>query len=415
MDYHLQPINKSLPSYVQDTTDLLKKLENVPDDPREETILVTMDVRSLYTNIPNEEGIEAIKSYFQARASPGDRILSKVICTFLRLILMLNNFVFNGTNYIQINGASMGTKCAPTYASLFMGRFEQQKILPRIRDKLLLYVRYIDDLFFIWKGSEEDLLKFLKEVNTLHPSIKFDYEYSREKVNFLDTTISVIGNKFSTTLYTKPTDRKSYLHSKSYHPQSTKKSIAFSQAARLKRICTEERDFQQHAEKLKLDLINRGYRPSTISEGIERAANLERRTLLTYKERNNEERTPLIVTYNRDLPNLKEKLDETWPLLQINPTKKQKFTAKPIVCYRRNKNLRDIIGQTKIVNNRVARKRTILRGRCAPCRSRPDAKCCNHILTTDYFTDQTCEKRFYIRHKVGCKTKNAIYLGFCIK
>ena len=130
-------------------------------------------------------------------------------------------------------------------------------------------MRYIDDLFFIWKGSEEDLLKFLKEVNTLHPSIEFDYEYSREKVNFLDTTFSAIENKFSTTLYTKAPDGKSYLHSKSYHPQSTKKSIAFSQAARLKRICTEEQDFQQHAENLGLDLINRGYRPDTISESIE--------------------------------------------------------------------------------------------------------------------------------------------------
>ena len=169
----------------------------------------------------------------------------------------------------------MGTKCAPTYASLFMGKFEEQNIIPRIRDKILLYVRYIDDLFFIWTGSEEDLLKFLEEVNTLHHSIKFDYEYSKEKVNFLDTTISVIGNKLSTTLYTKPTDRKSYLHSKSYHPQSTKKSIAFSQAARLKRICTEEDDFRSHAEKLKQDLVNRGYQPDAVSKEIERAASLE--------------------------------------------------------------------------------------------------------------------------------------------
>ena len=234
VDYHLQPLNKNLESYVQDTTDLLKKLENIPEDPREDTILVTMDVRSLYTNIPNDEGLEAVKSYFRSRSYPGDQILSKVICTFLSLILMLNNFVFNGENYIQINGASMGTKCAPTYASLFMGKFEELNILPRIRNHVLLYVRYIDDLFFVWKGSEENLLKFLEEINTLHPTIKFDFEYSRKKVNFLDTTISISGNRLTTTLYSKPTDRKAYLHSKSYHPKSTKNSILFSQATRLK-------------------------------------------------------------------------------------------------------------------------------------------------------------------------------------
>ena len=89
MDHHLKPLNKQLPSYVQDTTDLIKKLEALPDDPREDTILVTMDVRSLYTNIPNEEGKEAIKSFFTARSKQGDDMLSKVIYVFLTLILTL--------------------------------------------------------------------------------------------------------------------------------------------------------------------------------------------------------------------------------------------------------------------------------------------------------------------------------------
>ena len=113
VDHHLQPMNRQLPSFVQDTTDFVKKIEAVPDDPSGETILVSMDVRSLYTNIPNAEGIEAIKGFFRERARPGDAALSKVIHTFLTLILTLNNFIFNDENYIQINGCSMGTKCAP--------------------------------------------------------------------------------------------------------------------------------------------------------------------------------------------------------------------------------------------------------------------------------------------------------------
>ena len=53
-------MNKNLESYVQDTTDLVKKLENLPDTPKSDTILVTLDVRSLYTNIPNAEGLDVI-------------------------------------------------------------------------------------------------------------------------------------------------------------------------------------------------------------------------------------------------------------------------------------------------------------------------------------------------------------------
>ena len=113
----------------------------------------------------------------------------------------------------------MGTKCAPTYASLFMGRFEERYIIPMIRDRVTLYLRYIDDLLMVWKDSEEELIKFLEELNKKHPTIKFEYEYSREKINFLDTTIFNSGSRLSTTLYTKPTDRKAYLHHKSYHLQ----------------------------------------------------------------------------------------------------------------------------------------------------------------------------------------------------
>ena len=153
LDHHLQPFNKELESYVKDTTDFVRKIEALPVEPNENQILVTMDVKSLYTNIPNAEGMEAVKSCFRARAKPGDGILAKVIIQFLTLILTLNNFLFNDEHYIQINGCSMGTKCAPTYACIFMGWFENKYILPKIRRFASTYVRFIDDIFFIWKGS----------------------------------------------------------------------------------------------------------------------------------------------------------------------------------------------------------------------------------------------------------------------
>ena len=59
--YHLQPIVKQIPSYVKDTSDFMSKLkavETVPDN----SYLVSRDVKSLYTNIPNSEGIKAVKT-----------------------------------------------------------------------------------------------------------------------------------------------------------------------------------------------------------------------------------------------------------------------------------------------------------------------------------------------------------------
>ena len=53
---------KSLPSFVKDTTDFICKIKSVPKL-KQNSLLVTLDVTSLYTNIPHEDGIEACK-YF---------------------------------------------------------------------------------------------------------------------------------------------------------------------------------------------------------------------------------------------------------------------------------------------------------------------------------------------------------------
>ena len=133
----------------------------------------------------------------------------------------------------------MGTKCAPNYANLFMGVFEQNHIYNRIKNKSMLYLRFIDDIFFIWTSTEKELQQFIKEINQVHESIKFTAEFSRKEINFLDTTIYKRGNHLHTKSYKKPTDRSSYLHHLSYHPYSMKKSIPYGQALRLRRINTE--------------------------------------------------------------------------------------------------------------------------------------------------------------------------------
>ena len=51
-----------------------------------------MDVRSLYTSIPNKEGITTTKKRFDSYIHK--TLPTKTITTFLALILLLNNFVF---------------------------------------------------------------------------------------------------------------------------------------------------------------------------------------------------------------------------------------------------------------------------------------------------------------------------------
>ena len=117
VDYHFQPIVKETLSYVQDITDLLRKINQIDFVPNN-SYLVSLDVKSLTTNIPNAAGIKSVKTplekYSKRTAS------TKVITTFLALILTLNNFIFNCKNYLQIKCCAMRKPVHPhTQTSLW--------------------------------------------------------------------------------------------------------------------------------------------------------------------------------------------------------------------------------------------------------------------------------------------------------
>jgi hypothetical protein len=216
VDHHLQPLAEKLPSYVKDTGDFLRKIERTRKV-RPNSILVTMDVASLFTNIPHKEGVNAVAHALEQRKNPS--IVTRVILKLLTLVLFLNNFCFDDKQYLQMKGCAMGAKCSGSYADLFMGRFEGLHIYPRINHKHHLYTRYKDDIFLIWTDGESSLKKFFSEINAIHPSIKFECHHSRERVSFLDTYVHLDESGYlSTSLFTKPTDRNAFLHHDSYHP-----------------------------------------------------------------------------------------------------------------------------------------------------------------------------------------------------
>ena len=143
----------------------------------------------------------------------------------------------------------MGTKCAPSYANLFMGKFEKKYIYNRIKNKSKLYLRFIDDIFIIWTASKEGLLNFIQEINQVHQSIKFTVEYSENSINFLDTMVYISNNRLFTKVYKKPTDRLLYLHKHLYHPENLKWNIPYGQALRLRKICTNDSEHHEALQK----------------------------------------------------------------------------------------------------------------------------------------------------------------------
>ena len=88
-----------------------------------------------------------------------------------------------------------------------MASFESKYIYLHLKEKGTTFLRFIDGLFMIWTGTEEGLLKFINELNQKRKIIKFDFNYSKTKLEFLNVLVyKDINNKFQTTLYKKPTD-----------------------------------------------------------------------------------------------------------------------------------------------------------------------------------------------------------------
>ena len=254
VDFRLQPIVKNIPSYVRDTTDFLQKLDKVKNVPND-CLLATLDVKSLYTNIPNNEGIKAVREAYDNH--PNKSVATKVIITFLSLILTLNNFfVFK---LFTNNGMCNGYNLCSSILKYFHGTIlKATYIYPYIKNKSILHLRYIDDIFMIWTGTKQELLMFLGKLNSKLKTIKFEHNISNSNISFLDTLIyKDKSNTLQTTLHQKPTDQQSHLHAYSNHPKSHKRSIPYTQVLRIKTICSTLTEYKKHCAILKQNFIER--------------------------------------------------------------------------------------------------------------------------------------------------------------
>ena len=266
------------------------------------TIIGTFDVSSLYTNIlHHDEGGSACCEALgkSGHTSPPINDLKALMYD----LLIKNNFTFMDDYYLQIFGTSMGTRMAPSFTCPFMSRLEQQ-MLHAALCRPWIWWRFIDDVFFIWTSDEESLHAFTNHINSFLITIKFTSEISHQQVNFLDVSIRTEHNTLITDLYTKPTDTHQYLHSTSCHPRHCKNSIAYSQALRLRHICSYDSDLSCHTQNLKMHLVSRGHSDKKVQQAFSRARSVPRLSALEQKPINDatKSRIPLVVTFHPPPP-----------------------------------------------------------------------------------------------------------------
>ena len=404
VEHHLKPLAQKVKSYVKDTNDFLRKIANLPPLP-EDLIFCTIDVVGLYPNIPHDEGLKAVRNALDSRE---DKTISTESLLELAECVLKNNIFEHNTKFFkQVRGTAIGTKMAPPYAIIYMDELERG-FLENYHLQPLVWWRYIDDIFMLWQHGEKELKKFLDILNCYHPSIKFTWDYSREKINFLDVNVIRKDNQLITDLYIKPTDTHQYLHASSCHVYHCKKSIPYSQALRLSRICSENYLFDKRCNDLEMRLKERGYSDKLVRQQILNARKLKKAEILNKpKDKIKEKRLVLNVTYHPAFSKLKKVMSNIHILLTPDQEHNRVFKEVPIIGFRRAKSLKDLLVRAKVPP--LYKKE----GSCGPC-NKPRCKMCPRITKSTTFKSFSNSGVYHIRPEyLNCSSQFAVYLISC--
>ena len=170
-------------------------------------IMISLDVVSLFTNVPVEETIEIIINKIFTEPNATFHNFSKAdFRKLLELDVLDTPFIFNSFAFKQIDGMAMGSPLGPTFANIFMSAFEE-KLLDSCPLSFypLFYRRYVDDTFALFRNADA-ASAFLEFANDKHQNIKFTIEHEQNnKLPFLDIFISRENDHFNTSVFRKST------------------------------------------------------------------------------------------------------------------------------------------------------------------------------------------------------------------
>ena len=375
----------------------------------EDKLIFTMDITSLYTVIPNGEGLLALKHFFDLRTVKEPS--SETLLRLAELVLTLNCFSFAGSYYKQINGVAMGTKMGPSYANLFVGYIEHKFFNQYNGPKPELYRRYIDDCVGATSSTREELNQFITAVNSFHPALKYTWEISDSSLAFLDIKLSVEGNGLCTSVHYKPTDSHSYLLYSSSHPSHVKNSIPYSQLLRLRRLCSEDSDFSLKSEEMCHFFDKRGYPASVVQAGHHRAQQIDRQSALQMSQKENNNRIPFTLTFHPHNHAVKSIILKNFKLLQNDPDTGVIFSQPPLISFKRDKNIGNFLVRSAFQTSNQAGTFKCARARCKTC-----PFICNveklsgpkrSIKITDHFT---CTSTNVI-YCITCTLCKKLYIG----
>ena len=226
---------------------------------------------------------------------------------------------------------------------------------------------------------------------------------SETSVNFLDLTISVDSGRLSTSIDNKEIDSRSYLLYSSSHPSKCKDSIRYAQFKRLRRICSNDNDFNAKADEMWSFFKNRLYPDRTINQAKQRVSTMDRNEALqpSSNSSDNDNRIPPVITYHPSNILIRNIIVKNFEFLRKHESSKHIFTDLPITTYRRERNIRN-----RIVRARDPQSPWHYRMQTSRC------KTCAHVLHTVEITGSD-GIHHHITSSFTSTSRNLIYAIIC--
>ena len=215
-------ISSSIPASTNNITDsfhLVKKLSGMHLE--ENYILVSLDVVSLFTNIPIDLAINSLYKRWE-HLSKNCNIPKEDFLSAVRFVLESTYIQFNNTIYKQRFGTPMGSPLSPIIADLVLQDLETV-VLGTFDFHVPFYFRYVDDIALAIPSDKVNFI--LESFNAFHPRLQFTIEIGNNILNFLDTTIILNDGSVEFDWYHKPTFSGRYLNFNSWHPVSQKRGV----------------------------------------------------------------------------------------------------------------------------------------------------------------------------------------------
>ena len=412
LDILLKPLAVRISSYLRDTMDFLSKL---PDEVETESVLVSYDVSSLYSVIPHGLGLQAVSFWFDKYKDCLPKQVSKeLILEGLSVVLENNTFKFGDKWFLQKKGTAMGTKVAPTYATLVLGYLEEQfyvKVSEEFNSDIATYVkecwsRFLDDCFMIWPLRFGDVGRMTAILNGLHPDFKFIIAADPVQIPFLDVMVTIEGKKVTTDIYHKDTDSRRYLPYDSCHPGHTRRNIPYSLARRVAMIVKKHDRRKFRMDELRCDLLRCGYPKRLVNDAIHKFSGVQSESLRISKKKRHEKVLTFVHTHNPGNPNMFKTIQQSLPIMQSSPQMRKILSkTKVINSSRQPKNLKRILTKSALhTQSNLTGVKKCGRKNCGTC---------DMIIEGISYHFRQANINFTVKHDMNCRTSSVIYCIEC--